>query len=293
MKIFYIVICSILFISCSPNKNMDSLKDQINEIISTKKATFGIGIYDFQNQTSLFVNKDKPFVMMSIVKFPQAVALLNKVDTGKLDSDMRIHFTKSDLRQDTYSPLRDERSETSFDISLTEALSYTIGKSDNNVCDKLFKIMGNPKVAEDYLHSIGLEKISIGTDYANMKKNTIYANQSSPNDMIELLRRFYNKELLSEKSTALLWKIMTETSTGPDRIKGLLPEGTIVGHKTGTSGTNEDGVTAAFNNVGIVQMPNGGSFAIVVFIADSKEDNDTNAKTIAEISKATYDHLNK
>jgi len=274
-------------------ENMDALKPILDEIISTKNATVGIGIYDFENQEALFINGDEQFVMLSVVKFPQAIAILNQVDERILNDDMKIHFDKSDLLPNTYSPLRDERAEGNFDISLSEALSYTISKSDNNVCDKLFKVLGGTNVAEDYVHNLGLESISIGTDYANMKKNTIYANQSSPKDMLELLRMFYENELLSKKSSELLWRKMVETSTGPDRIKGLLPEGTVVGHKTGTSGTDENGMTAAFNDIGIVKLPDGGSFAIVIFISDSKEDNDTNARIIAEISKATYDYLDK
>ena len=274
-------------------EGLDGLRPIIDEIISTKKATFGIGIYDFENQDTLFINADQQFVMLSVVKFPQAIAILNQVDEGILNYDTKIHFEKSDLRPDTYSPLRDERTEGNFDISLSEALSYTISKSDNNVCDKLFKVLGGTKVAEDYIHALGLTGISIGTDYANMEKNTIYANQSSPKDMLELLRSFYDNQLLSKESNALLWRKMVETSTGPDRIKGLLPQGTVVGHKTGTSGTDENGVTAAFNDIGIVKLSNGGSFAIVIFIANSKEDDDTNASIIAEISKATYDYLNQ
>jgi len=274
-------------------ETLEGLSLKLNEIISTKNATFGIGIYDFENQETLFINEDKQFVMLSVVKFPQALAILNQVDEGILDYDMNIHFEKSDLRPNTYSPLRDERPEGNFDISLSEALSYTISKSDNNVCDKLFKLLGSTKVAEDYIHHLGLKGISIGTDYADMEKNTMYANQSSPKDMLELLRRFYDHELLSEESSNLLWRKMVETSTGPDRIKGLLPEGTIAGHKTGTSGTDENGVTAAFNDIGIINLPDGGSFAIVVFISNSKEDSDTNARSIAEISKATYDFFDK
>jgi len=274
-------------------ESLDGLKLKINEIISTQKATFGIGIYDFENKETLFINEDKQFVMLSVVKFPQAIAILNQVDEGILNYDTKIHFEKSDLLPNTYSPLRDERPEGNFDISLSEALSYTISKSDNNVCDKLFKVLGGTNVAEEYIHNLGLNNISIGTDYANMEINTIYANQSSPKDMLELLRRFYDNELLSKESSDLLWRKLVETSTGPDRIKGLLPEGTIVGHKTGTSGTDGRGTTAAYNDIGIINLPNGGSFAIVIFIGNSNEDNDTNARLIAEISKATYDYFDK
>jgi len=275
------------------SEGLDGLRQNIYEIISTRNATFGIGIYDFENRETLYVNKDEQFVMLSVVKFPQALAILDQVDQGILDDDMKIHIDKSDLRPNTYSPLRDEKPEGNFDISLSEALSYTISKSDNNVCDKLFKVLGSTQVAEDYIHSLGIKGISIGTDYADMEINTIYANESSPKDMLELLRRFYDRELLSTESSDLLWRKMVETSTGPDRIKGLLPEGTLVGHKTGTSGTDENGITAAFNDIGIINLPNGGSFAIVIFISNSKEDNETNASSIAKISKATYDFFDK
>ncbi len=289
MKILKFIFCILLFLACSTQNNMDELKQKIDAIISTKNATFGIGIYDFQTQDTLFVNGDKKFVMMSVVKFPQAIAILKQIDEGKLDYEMKIHFENSDLRPDTYSPLRDKRPEGDFDISLSEALSYTIARSDNNVCDKMFKILGGTQVAENYMRDLGLKNISIGTDYANMQTNTMYANQSSPRDMVELLRMFYNNELLSKKSTEILWNKMVESYTGRDRIKGLLPEGTIVGHKSGASGSDENGVTAASNDVGIVKLRNGGSFAIVVFISNSQEDNATNTRTIAEISKAMYD----
>ncbi len=45
---------------------------------------------------------------------------------------------------------------------------------------------------------------------------------------------------------------MLETTSGKNRIKGQLPRGTLVAHKTGTSDTNEKGVTAAINDIGIV-----------------------------------------
>ena len=69
-----------------------------------------------------------------------------------------------------------------------------------------------------------------------------------------------------------------------------MPEGTIVAHKTGWSGTNkETGITAAVNNIGIVFLPNGEYFIISVFVRESEENFDTNEKIIADIAKATYD----
>ena len=78
---------------------------------------------------------------------------------------------------------------------------------------------------------------------------------------------------------------------GKNRIKGQLPTGTLVAHKTGTSDTNEQGVTAAVNDIGIVTLPNGKHFAISVFISNSKEDNETNEKIISGIAKLTWDYF--
>ncbi|MGZ3836350.1 MAG: serine hydrolase, partial [Mucilaginibacter sp.] len=94
---------------------------------------------------------------------------------------------------------------------------------------------------------------------------------------------------LSKSSNEFLWKIMTETSTGPHRIKGLLPQGAIVAHKTGTSGTNDEGLTPATNDVGIITLPNGKHLAIAVLVCNSKADETTRDGVIAQIAKAAWD----
>ena len=84
---------------------------------------------------------------------------------------------------------------------------------------------------------------------------------------------------------------MKATTTGEGRLKGQLPEHTVVAHKTGSSGTNKEGVTAAVNDIGIVFLPNGKYFFISVFVTNSTEDADANEKIIADIGKAAWDYF--
>lgn len=86
---------------------------------------------------------------------------------------------------------------------------------------------------------------------------------------------------------------MIETSTCPQRIKGQLPQNVVVAHKTGTSDTNKEGVTAAINDIGIIKLPNGNSFAICVFVSNSSETMETNEKIIADIAKFAADYFSK
>jgi beta-lactamase class A len=74
----------------------------------------------------------------------------------------------------------------------------------------------------------------------------------------------------------------------------MLPEGTVVVHKTGTSSTVDvDGVATATNDVGLVTLPNGNHLAIAVFVSDAKADMATREAAIAKISRAVWDEWSK
>ena len=86
---------------------------------------------------------------------------------------------------------------------------------------------------------------------------------------------------------------MKGTRTGTARLKGQLPKTAIVAHKTGTSGTNDEGLTAAVNDIGIIFLPNGKHYFISVFISKSTEDDEINERIISDISKVTWDYFTK
>ncbi len=93
---------------------------------------------------------------------------------------------------------------------------------------------------------------------------------------------------LSQVTADYILKAMTESNNPPNRLKGMLPQGTVVAHKTGTGGTR-DGITSATNDVGIITLPNGNHVAIAVFVGDSKAALATREAVIAKIAKAVYD----
>ncbi len=59
-----------------------------------------------------------------------------------------------------------------------------------------------------------------------------YRNWATPNAMLSLLCALQQGRGLSPQSRHLLLGLMTGSQTGPHRIKGLLPTGVIVAHKT-------------------------------------------------------------
>src|SRR5215469_9552185 len=66
------------------------------------------------------------------------------------------------------------------------------------------------------------------------------------------------------------------------------PAGTKIAHKTGSSDV-DNGLAHATNDIGLITLPDGRKLAVAVFVTDSRADEATRIRVIAEIGKAAYD----
>jgi beta-lactamase class A len=295
-KIFQLTVLLLLLItSCkTPNNKTDLLRNKIEQILSDKKAVVGVSIIGNNGRDTISLHGDRQFPMQSVFKFHIALAVLSEVDKGKLSLDQKIEISKDELLpKDFWSPLRDENPNGGI-FTIEKLIQYSVSNSDNTACDLLISLIGTPKTVEEYFKKNNIQNIQITFNEKDMqaKWENMFENWTTPKTASQTLEIFYENKnnLLSKSSYDFFWKTNKETTTGKNRIKGQLPEGTIVAHKTGWSGTNkETGITAAVNNIGIVFLPNGAYFIISVFVSESKENFDTNEKIIADIAKATYD----
>ena len=268
------------------------LQKKINQIVASKRATVGVGIMDFENEDTLTLNGKEHFPMQSVYKFHLALAILNLVDQRKLSLNQDIFVSKADMIPNLYSPIREKYPEGNVNLPLSEIIKYTVSQSDNVGCDRLFKLMGGTEKANKYIHKIGVKDVAILDPEARIQTDWSlqYKNYSTPFAAVQLLKKFHKENILSKNSQDFLYKIMVETTTGPTKIRGLLPREAIIAHKTGFSGKNKEGLTGATNDIGVVTLPNGKQFAIAVFVSDSMEDEKTNDKMIAEIALAAWDY---
>lgn len=299
-RVFFIGITFLLVASLhsqSPGTSTQFLRNKIEEIVSDKRALVGVSIIGPAGKDTLSMHGDKPFPMQSVFKFHIALAVLAEVDRGRFSLDQQIRVDKEELLPpDFWSPLRDENPNGGF-FTLAKLIQYSVSHSDNTACDELIRLIGTPKTVEAYFKNNNIRDIQITFNEKEMqaKWENMFQNWTTPKAASETIKLFYENKnsLLSKDSYDFFWKTNIETTTGKNRIKGRLPEGTIVAHKTGWSGTHKDtGITAAVNNIGIVFMPKGQNFIISVFVTESMENFDTNERIIADIAKAVYDHYN-
>ena len=289
---FAVVLLTITGASVFAQKPADDFRRKIEKIIPEAKGTVGVAIMGLEDRETFLFNEGLRYPMQSVYKFPLAMAVLDQVDKGKLSLNQKIRVTPKDLLPDTWSPIREKYPKGNIDLKLSEVLSYTVSQSDNNGCDILFRLLGGPKKVDAYVQSLGVKSIVIAATEEEMHKewNVQFTNWCKPRAMLRLLDILYKGKSLTKTSNDFLLKILTETTSGPNKIKGLLPKNAQVAHKTGLSDT-KDGILAATNDAGIMTLPNGEHVAIVVFVSNTPVDEKTRDGVIAQISKAAWDYF--
>jgi len=289
-----LVIC-LLFILSANLSHAQDLLEQIKSVEPEAKGIVGVSILSLETGDTLNYNGHSRLVMHSVFKFPIAMTVLHLVDKGKYKLDQKMKIRRGEmLPKNMYSPLRDKYP-NGAELPLSDILGYMVSLSDNTACDYLLKKIGGPQVVEDYVKSLGVTGIAIRASESDMASawEVQYTNWGKPADLVQLLDIFYQGKVLSKTNNDFLMKIMLATTTGPKRLKGLLPADAVVAHKTGTSPTNAEGLTPATNDIGIITLPNGKHLAIVVMVCNSKADDATRDSVIAKIAKAAWDYYGK
>jgi beta-lactamase class A len=270
------------------SQNVDSLRVKIQNLVAIKNAKIGVAAWS--GTDTLSINGNQLFPMMSVVKFHTALTVLHEVDKGVITLNQKVKILASDLDPNTHSSMRDKYSKNGFVITLAELLKFSISESDNIAFLKLVDLLGGIEKVQDYVNEKNVSNVHIGATYRD-SFDKVLSNVSSPNAANTLLKMFCEGKLLKAKTTKYLLKIMTENNTGLNRIKGLLPNNTVVAHKTGTCGFDDTlGYGWAYNDIGIISLSKNKSIYLSVFITQSKESDENNALIIAQIAEMVFSY---
>jgi beta-lactamase class A len=226
--------------------------------------------------------------MQSVFKLPLALTALHLVEQGKFTLNQPIHFQPSDRIPHAYSPLQDKYPDANVDVPFRELLQMAVSLSDNVAADIVMRVIGGPGIVERYVKSIAITGFQLKDNEAALHHDPSaqYRNWMSPQAAIQLLRRLADHPPLNSNHLALINTWLQETNRAPNRIKGLLPPGTVVLHKPGSS-------DAVSNDIGLIQMPDGRYLAIAIFLTDSRLDEAARDAIIAKAARAIYDASTK
>jgi len=269
---------------------------ELQRIEASSGGVLGMSAVDLDTGVSIGWRSKERFPMMSVYKFPIAIRALALMEGGALPYRKWFKLEPSDYTPG-YSPLRDQYPDGVVRTA-GQLLELMVRDSDNVVCDFLLRQVGGPKAVDLLMNRLTQGGIRVdrseeemNADFDKMGAKAFVEDgrdSATPEAMTQLLVMTERRRLLQPKTTDTLIRWMTETQTGPNRIKALLPPGVRVWHKTGTGGT-KDGVCLGTNDAGVMMPPGGaGRIAITVFVKLSTKDRAAQERAIAETALAVY-----
>lgn len=287
----------------TPAPKLDRLKHQIERVVRNTDGVVGVAVKQMETGQGLAINGDVSFPMASTFKVPILVELLHQVKEGRFRLEDEIEVQKTD--QHLGSGLFSQLIMPGLKLSVLNTIHFMMMISDNSATDILLAKVG-PDHINARLRGLGIDGISVNrscqvlitdlmalmtgagrdqTKAAYVKFGQDPRDQATPAAMTALLEKVYKKEIIDPESCDWILRIMFKCETGERRIKGGLPPGTPVAHKTGT-------IAGTVNDVAVITLPDAqGHVVLSVMTKDFVEDTAAVEDLIAKIARLVYDYF--
>ncbi len=288
IKIFVFILCATFGFTVYSYTN--SLQYKLQSLLLNKNCNVGVAV--IKGNKNFFLNNTETYPMMSVFKIFVAAAVLDKIEKENVSLNSPIIISQ-DMIYQTYSPLRDKIKKYPYQSTIEELLTYMLAQSDNIATDVLISYLGGMDNLNQFISSASFPQIVIKATEKQMSEDiqNQKLNVARPQDIALFLKAVNDGKILSSKQTDIFKKIMQQTQTGNNKLKAGLPNEIVIGHKTGSSDRDDNGVKIGDNDAGFIVLPNGEIYYIVVLIKNSKMSNDQNANLIAQVSKLVYEKL--
>jgi beta-lactamase class A len=301
--------------------DLTALEATFGRIAAAARAQVGVALVHVESGTVLSIHGDERFPMASVYKLPIALELLAQVNEGRLTLDRQVALGSADIRP--CCNISRHHPHGGISPTARELLELMLVESDNTAADAVLKLVGGPAVVERRLRALGFADINVNRydGDINLEMSGVASpppkaewtlelqrglvdavrpedlraararytsdprDTATPNDMARFLGRLYLGDLLPRASTDLMFDLMTRATTGPARLKGRLPPGSVVAHKTGTT-------NVVINDVGIITLPEDsavpGHLVLAVFVMNGARVA-AMQQTIAQLAGAAFE----
>ncbi len=300
---------------------LDRLQAEIQRLAELTEGTVGVAAFHLETGRAVYLNRGVAFPMASTFKVPIAVQLLNRVERGELGLDSIIEIQPTDLHpgSGTLTRLFDD---PGVYLSARNLLELMLLISDNSATDILLRTAGGAGAVNARMAALGVDGIRVDrptslliADYVGVEglpESGEFTNDefremaaalsdsardaaaeafaedprdtATPEAMADLLIQIWKGMAVNAEHTELLLDVLKRVQTGTDRLKGMLPPGTDVAHKTGTIGGTS-------NDVGIIYLPDDAGHVVTVVLVKDGPDSDDRAHAIRQIARAVYDYF--
>ncbi|WP_120075748.1 serine hydrolase [Aurantiacibacter odishensis] len=299
----------------------EELSDKLEAIGEEFGGTLGIAVVDVDTGWSTGFNETALLPQQSVSKTWVTLTALTMAEKGLLNLDAPIRVSREDLTL-FHQPIRKEILRSgAVETTVGELIERAIQQSDNTANNAILQRVGGPRAVRAMLREQGLDGIRFGPGEKPMQaaiagmewddsysyENNFYdaRDRVSPNlrkvafenylaDPVDgarpiaiarALAAIERGEVLSPKRAEEFLTIMSNTRSGPRRLKGGRAEGWVVSHKTGT-GQFWNGQQSGYNDVGVLFAPDSSAYAVAVMIGVTKRPTIERMQMMQEVTRA-------
>ncbi|TPQ19124.1 class A beta-lactamase [Streptomyces sporangiiformans] len=255
---------------------------ELKELERKFDARLGVYAIDTGTGRELAYRDGERFGYHSTFKALAAGAVLRKYKLTGMNEV--IKYSKDDLVH--HSPITEKHVETG--MTLRELCDAAVRYSDNTAANLLFEALGGPKALEAELRKLGddvtvMERIEPGlSDWVPGEKR----DSTTPRALAEGLRAYVLGDVLRKPERAQLTKWLKTNKTGDELIRAGVPEGWVVGDKTGSGN-----YYAGRNDIAVVWRPGAAPVVMAIMSNRGKAEDTYDNKLIAEAATVVAETL--
>lgn len=274
-----------------------SLSEELLRLENQFGGHLGVAAKNLKTGETISFNGAERFPTASVIKLPVMTAFFDLVDKKKIDPHMKVTLTAEDKKPGLLQFLSD-----GMTMTLLDAVKLMIVLSDNTstnlVLDRLAPTHAERlKVVNDFLTASTLTNTRIlnrlytpSTKLQTPEAIRYGIGMATPDDMIVLMEKLYNKTLCSPQSCDAMLGILKRQEYN-DMVPRLLPRETCkqfeVAHKTGW-------INESKGDVALV-MTDRATYAVAIFVdkhPDHSDDLENRAVMLAaHASRAVWNHF--
>lgn len=254
------------FVVPAQENKPDSAQKKLAELETTSGGRLGIYAINTANNTYIKYRPEELFPFCSTAKVMVVSAILKRSEKNPSLLQEKITYTQNDVDKSEYAPITKQHVDSG--MSVIELCQAALDYSDNTAMNLLLKVVGGTKAVTSYARSIHDNKFRL--DRWEPDLNTAIPGDTrdttTPAMMAASLQRLTLGNLLASPQREQLQVWMKNNTTGNTKIRAGVPQGWIVGDKTG------NGQYGTTNDIGIIWPPKCPPIVIAIYLTQNKKD---------------------
>jgi beta-lactamase class A len=265
-----------------PRAAATSYVREFKDLERTFDARLGVYAIDTGTGREVAYNDGERFAYNSTFKAMAAGAALKKYSLSGMDR--KITYSRTDLLPN--SPITEKHVDTG--MTLGELCDAAVRYSDNAAANLILKELGGPKALDAALESMGdhATRMNRPEPYLSRWVPGETRDTTTPRAFAKDLRAFVLGDVLGKRERAQLTEWLKTNKTGDHVIRAGVPEGWVVGDKTGTGS-----YYGGRNDIAVVWPPDKAPIVIAILSHRSNKDAEPDDRLIAKAASVVADTL--